>query len=74
MKLKDFLERLLQELEKNADFRKELEREPKNFVFSKRTLLTQTLLQISKGHNMRFSGAEKNEIKKAISASNLLTN
>ncbi len=66
MKLKQFLERLLEELEKNADFRKELEREPQTFVFSKRTLLTQTLLQLSKGHNMRFSGAEKNEIKKIV--------
>ena len=75
MKLKEFLERLLEELEKNAEFRKELEREPQTFVFSKRTLLTQTLLQLSKGHNMRFSGAEKNEIKKLVdeAGDNLVT-
>jgi len=66
MNLKQFLNRLLQELNKSDEFRKELNREPQTFVFSKRTLLSQTLLQLDKGHNMRFTQAEKNEIKKIV--------
>lgn len=68
MKLVTFLKKLQKELENYSEFRDELNRQPQTFVFSKRTLLSETLKQLDKGHSIRFTSKEKMEIKKIVDA------
>ncbi len=61
--LATFLTKFKRELETYDDFRKELDRQPQTFVFSKRTLFTETIKQLSKGHGMNFDESEKATIR-----------
>ena len=63
-KLLSFLQRLDKELDRYADYRKELNRKPHTFVFNKRTLLTETISQLEKGQKMSLTAEDKLQIKK----------
>ena len=64
--LTSFISRLDKELSKYADYRKELNRAPHTFVFHKRTLLSETLTQLSMGQGMTLNAADKEHIKKLV--------
>ena len=53
--LATFLTKFKRELETYDEFRKELDRQPQTFVFSKRTLFTETIKQLSKSRNKKNS-------------------
>lgn len=65
-KLLSFLQRLDKELDRYADYRKELNRKPHTFVFNKRTLLTETISQLEKGQKMSLTAEDKLQIKKLV--------
>jgi hypothetical protein len=64
--LTTFIERLDAELSRYSDYRKELNRAPHTFVFHKRTLLNETLIQLSKGQGMTLNSADKEHIKSLV--------
>ena len=64
--LTTFIERLDAELSRYSDYRKELNRAPHTFVFHKRTLLNETLIQLSKGQGMTLNNADKEHIKSLV--------
>tara|TARA_B100001093_G_C26836469_1_gene1018555 strand:+ start:1183 stop:2541 length:1359 start_codon:yes stop_codon:yes gene_type:complete len=68
MNLSQFLTKLQKELEGYSEFREELDRQPQTFVFSKRTLLTETIKQLDKGHGIKFTNKEKTDIKTIVDA------
>ena len=61
--LHDFLIKLDKELQGYKEFRKELDREPQTFVFHKRTLLAETITQLSRGSNITLSNTDKAKVK-----------
>lgn len=64
--LHDFLTKLDKELREYKEYRKALDREPQTFVFNKRTLLAQTLLQLKKGSKMNLGPGDVAKIKELV--------
>ena len=65
-RLVDFLTQLDKELDGYQDYRAELNRAPHTFVFHKRTLLSETLTQLKKGHKMELEPQDEAHIKKLV--------
>ena len=64
--LATFLEKLHRELLSYKEYRKELDRRPQTFVFHKRTLLAETLKQLTKGHKMDLTETDNTAIKSIV--------
>jgi hypothetical protein len=61
-----FIEKLGKELNNYEDYRKELNRQPQTFVFHKKTLYTETVKQLDKGHGIKLTKDQKTKLNELV--------